>query len=155
MRINIRAFHIKTNKVNIVSLFCFHKITRNSLWKYIQYILEILMYIWVLRFHCSWVYFMLCLFMLITLYISCTHAASHCCILLTIKAPCPNTCMSLIRFCWRRCDFQEYFSMCIFKLFLLASLPWNKNSLATNNRYPHLFQKSMWEWTQTIKDILQ
>ena len=40
----------------MVSVFCIHKITRNPLWNYIQYILDVLMYIWVLRFHCSWVY---------------------------------------------------------------------------------------------------
>ena len=56
MRINIRTLHMKANKANIVSVFCIHEITRNPLWKYIQYILKIFMYIWVLRFHCSWVY---------------------------------------------------------------------------------------------------
>ena len=53
--INIRTSYIKTNRVNMVSVYCIHKITRNPLWKYIQYILEIMMYIWVLRFYCSWV----------------------------------------------------------------------------------------------------
>ena len=55
MGINIRTFHVKTNKVNMVSVFRIHKLTRNPLLKYtgIQYILEILMYIWVLRFYCS------------------------------------------------------------------------------------------------------
>ena len=56
MRINIRTLHVKNNKANMVSVFCFHKINRNTLWKYTQYILEILMYSWVVRFHCSWVY---------------------------------------------------------------------------------------------------
>ena len=42
MRIKIRTFHIKTNKVNIVSVLYIHKITKSPLWKYIQYILEIL-----------------------------------------------------------------------------------------------------------------
>ena len=56
MRINIQTVHIKTNQVNMVSVFCIHKITRKALWKYIQYINEILMCIWLLRFHCSWVY---------------------------------------------------------------------------------------------------
>ena len=58
MRINIREFHVKANKVNMLSVFSIHKITRNPLWKNIQYIIEILIYIWVLRFHCSWVYIM-------------------------------------------------------------------------------------------------
>ena len=57
MRINIQIFYVQTNITSMVSLFCIHKITRNPLWKYIQCILEILMYSWVLRFHCSWVYF--------------------------------------------------------------------------------------------------
>ena len=48
--------YVKTNKDNMVSVFCIHKITRNPLWKYIQYIFELLMCIWVLSFHCSWVY---------------------------------------------------------------------------------------------------
>ena len=56
MRINIRTFHVKTNTINIVSVFSIHEIIRNPPRKYIQYILEILMYIWVLRFHCSRVY---------------------------------------------------------------------------------------------------
>ena len=56
MRINNRTFHIKTNKESMVSIFYIHKINRNPLWIYIQYIIEILMYGWVLRFHCSWVY---------------------------------------------------------------------------------------------------
>ena len=49
MRINIRTFHVKTNQANMVSAFCIHKIHRHYLWKYIQYILEILVYIWLLR----------------------------------------------------------------------------------------------------------
>ena len=56
MRINIWTFRAKANKANMVSVFRIHKILRNPLWKYIQYIFEIMMYILVLRFHCSWVY---------------------------------------------------------------------------------------------------
>ena len=43
MRINIRTFYVKTNKANMVFVFCIHKIPQNPLWKYIQYIIEILM----------------------------------------------------------------------------------------------------------------
>ena len=45
MCLNTPTFHAKTklNKVNMVSDFCIHKITRSPLWKYIQYILEIIM----------------------------------------------------------------------------------------------------------------
>ena len=45
MRINIQTFQFKTNKVNTVYVFCIHKITRNFLWKCIQYIL------WVIDVH--------------------------------------------------------------------------------------------------------